>query len=256
MTQLVNVERIGEVAVISLASEPANVLSVAMLGEIEATFTRFESNMPRAVVVQSSLSTFAAGADVNELGSSESAQRVSSAFNAAFQRIAAFPRITIACVGGAALGGGCELALACDLRVASTNAKFGQPEILLGVIPGAGATQRLPRLVGVARAKELLWSGRVIDAIEALTIGLVDRVAEDGKESDTALAWATEFAAGPTKAQALIKRSIDVGMEGPLSIGLALEHELFVDVFSTKDAKSGVSSFLENGPGKATFVGE
>jgi enoyl-CoA hydratase len=163
--------------------------------------------------------------------------------------------VTIAAVAGYALGGGCELALACDLRVAAERATFGQPEILLGIIPGAGATQRLSRLLGPARAKDLIFSGRQVKADEALAIGLADRVVPGDRLQEEARALAAGFARGPLAAQAMVKQAIDGGLDLTLADGLTLELELFVQVFETDDARIGVQSFLENGPGKATFTG-
>ena len=167
----------------------------------------------------------------------------------------AIPRPVIAAIHGVALGGGLELAMACDLRIAADNARVGQPEILLGVIPGAGATQRLPRLVGPARAKELIWSGRQVKADEALAIGLVDRVVPADELEDAALAWAASLASGAVAAMGLAKRVIDGGLGGRLAAGLDLEADAFVEVFGTEDAATGVRSFLEHGPGKAKFAG-
>jgi enoyl-CoA hydratase/carnithine racemase len=145
--------------------------------------------------------------------------------------------------------------MACDFRVASERATFGQPEILLGVIPGAGGTQRLPRLVGAARAKELVFSGRQVPAEEALRIGLVDEVVPHEQLHERALAMAAAYAAGPLQAIAAAKRCIDEGLDGPLAAGLRLEQEVFSWVFATEDAGTGVASFREHGPGKATFTG-
>jgi len=156
-------------------------------------------------------------------------------------------------VSGFALGGGCELALACDLRIASTRAKFGQPEILLGIIPGGGGTQRLARLVGPSRAKDLILSGRQVGAEEALAMGLVNRVVAPDELDDAALGWATDLAAGPLDAMAIAKRVIDDGLEGDLDAGLQIEQDGFVEVFATGDATIGVRSFLEHGPGNASF---
>src|SRR5262249_25795617 len=150
-------------------------------------------------------------------------------FRAAFDRLSQIPRPVIAAINGVALGGGLELALACDLRMAADNARVGQPEILLGIIPGAGATQRLPRLVGPARAKELIWSGRQVTADEALAIGLVDRVVPARQLEDAALAWAGSFASGAVVAMGLAKRVIDAGLDHPLEYGLQLESEAFVE---------------------------
>ena len=173
----------------------------------------------------------------------------------ALNAVAAIPRATIAAVSGFALGGGCELALACDFRLASSRARFGQPEILLGIIPGGGGTQRLPRLVGPARAKDLILSGRQVGADEALAMGLVDRVVEPEELYEEALAWARTFAEGAVAAQALAKVAVDRGLEGSLAHGLDLEQDLFVEVFRTDDARIGVDSFREHGPGHARFTG-
>ena len=161
----------------------------------------------------------------------------------------------IAAITGYALGGGYELALAADFRVLGTNAKIGQPEILLGVIPGAGGTQRLARLVGPAKAKDVILTGRHVGAEEALEIGMVDAVVPDDEVYSTAVAMAKKFAAGPPLALAAAKRAIDEGLELPIDRGLALETELFAGLFDTEDQKTGMRSFLENGPGKATFSG-
>nr|MBA3654978.1 enoyl-CoA hydratase/isomerase family protein [Actinomycetota bacterium] len=173
----------------------------------------------------------------------------------ALDAVAAIPRATIAAVAGYALGGGCELAMACDFRVVGDSAKLGQPEVLLGIIPGGGGTQRLTRLVGSARAKDLIFSGRQVGAAEALHMGLADRVVPSDEVFDAAVAWAAELAAGATAAQALAKRAIDEGLDGTLEAGLALEGQLFNDVFLTEDAAAGVASFREHGPGQARFTG-
>ena len=162
---------------------------------------------------------------------------------------------TIAAITGFALGGGCELALACDFRVAADNAKLGQPEILLGIIPGAGGTQRLPRLIGVAKAKDLIFSGRFVDAQECLEIGLVDVVAPAAEVFDRALAWAQQLARGPRIAMQSAKRAINRGLEVDIATGLEIERQSFLGLFATDDARSGMASFIEHGPGKATFTG-
>jgi enoyl-CoA hydratase/carnithine racemase len=172
----------------------------------------------------------------------------------ALAALAALPMVTIAVVSGYALGGGCELALACDLRFAADNAKMGQPEILLGTIPGTGGTQRLARLVGVGRTKDLVFSGRIVDMVEALRIGLVDAVHPADDLIPAAQAAAATYAAGPA-ALALAKRAIDGGLDGPLAAGLALERELFAATFATEDVRVGVTSFLTDGPGVARFSG-
>jgi enoyl-CoA hydratase len=210
---------------------------------------------PGAVVVWGGERIFAAGADISEFGGPDEAREIGGAFRAALDGIAAIPRAVIAAVTGYALGGGCELALACDFRVAADNAKFGQPEILLGIVPGGGGTQRLPRLVGPARAKDIIFTGRQVAADEALHIGLVDRVVPAVEVFGHALDWAAQLARGPVIAHGLAKAAIDGGLSRALPDGLTLEQDLFADVFKTEDAQSGVASFLEHGPGKATFSG-
>ena len=178
-----------------------------------------------------------------------------AAFARALSAVAAIPRATIAAVNGFALGGGLELALACDFRICAEDARFGLPEVLLGVIPGGGGTQRLPRLVGASRAKELIFTGRQVRAEEAVAIGLANRRVAPDDVLEAALTWAAELAAGPLVAHALAKSAVDQGLEGTLADGLALEQEAFAAAARTEDAARGIRSFAENGPGKATFVG-
>ncbi|MHB8670127.1 MAG: enoyl-CoA hydratase/isomerase family protein [Acidimicrobiales bacterium] len=255
--------REGGLVVIRLDRPPANALSAALLQELAAVAGRLRSAPPRAVVVTGGDRIFAAGADVAEfvdgkgLIDSSGARAVSRRFREALDAVASIPCVTVAAIAGYALGGGCELALACDLRVASGDARLGQPEIMLGIIPGGGGTQRLGRLVGPARAKDLILTGRMVGAEEALQMGLVDRLAEAGVSAlEAALSLAASLAGGPRVAQALAKRAIDEGLDGPLSDGLGLEEALFGEVFSTNDAALGVASFLERGPGPVDFVGE
>ncbi len=158
-------------------------------------------------------------------------------------------------MNGYALGGGLELALACDFRVCAEDARFGLPEVLLGVIPGGGGTQRLPRLIGASRAKELIFTGRQLRAEEAVAIGLANRRVAPDEVLEAALAWGAELAAGPVVAHALAKGAVDRGLDGTLGEGLALEQEAFVAAARTEDAARGIRSFTENGPGQATFVG-
>jgi enoyl-CoA hydratase/carnithine racemase len=180
---------------------------------------------------------------------------VSSGARAGFDALAAIPRPVIAAIDGFALGGGLELALACDLRVASESATLGFPEIHLGVFPGAGGTQRATRLIGPARAKELIWSGRRVGAEEALALGLVERVVPTGTVVEAALEWAAALASGPVVAMGLAKRAVDGGLDGSLAAGLDLEAAGFIQAFETDDARAGIRSFLDAGPGKATFSG-
>jgi enoyl-CoA hydratase len=243
------------VTVLRLDRPPANALSTAMLAEIATAAHGLVNDPPGAVIVTGGPRIFAAGADINEFGGPDEAAVIGRHFREALDLVARIPRPVIAAVNGYALGGGCELALACDLRVAADDAGFGQPEILLGIIPGGGASQRLPRLIGAARAKELIFTGRRVGADEALRIGLVDRVVPSADVLDEARAWAASLARGPSAALAYAKRAIDDGLDGPLAAGLDIEHHMFTEVARTDDAAAGVASFREHGPGKATFRG-
>lgn len=254
--QFVVVERRSDgVALLTLDRPKANALSVSLLSQLETAVRDLSADPPGAVVVWGGERIFAAGADIAEFGGPDRAVEIGRAFRAAFDGLAALPRATIAAVNGFALGGGCELALACDLRVMADNARFGQPEILLGIIPGAGGTQRLARLVGPARAKDLILTGRQVGAEEAQRIGLADRVVPASEVLSTALELAATLAAGAVIAQGLAKRAVDEGLDAGLAEGLDLEADLFVQVFETEDARLGVASFLEHGPGRARFVG-
>jgi enoyl-CoA hydratase len=232
-----------------------NALSTALLEQLGDATSELAADLPGAVVVWGGERIFAAGADISEFAGPTEARAIGGAFRRALDGVAGLPRPTIAAIAGYALGGGCELALACDFRVAADTAKLGQPEILLGIIPGGGGTQRLARLVGAARAKDIIFTGRQVAADEGLRIGLVDRVVPVDELFEAAAAWAAELARGATVAQGLAKRAIDDGLDGPLAAGLDLELELFAEVFTTEDAASGVASFREHGPGHATFKG-
>jgi enoyl-CoA hydratase len=254
--QFVTLERRPDgVALVRLNRPKMNAISPELLEQLGAAAKELTADPPGAVVVWGGERIFAAGADISRFGGPDEARDVGGAFARALEAIESIPRAVIAAVNGYALGGGCELALACDLRVAADNARFGQPEVLLGIIPGGGGTQRLPRLVGPSRAKDLLLTGRQVDAEEALRIGLVDRVVPAAEVIDNALAWAAELARGAVVAQGLIKRAVDKGLDGPLGAGVQLEQDAFVESFRTEDAVIGIKSFLENGPGKATFTG-
>jgi enoyl-CoA hydratase/carnithine racemase len=244
------------VVALRLNAGPMNPLSNALLtaiGDVAADLAADPA--VKAVVVFGSDKALAAGADIKEFGDQDAARTIGRAFRRAFDGLAAIPRPVIAGVRGFALGGGMELALACDLRVAADTARFGQPEIMLGIIPGAGGTQRLARLIGPARAKDLIWSGRQVKAEEALAIGLADRVVPAADLEAATVDWATELARGAVVAMGLAKGAIDAGLDGSLERGLDLEAEAFVEVFGTEDAATGVASFLEHGPGRARFSG-
>jgi enoyl-CoA hydratase/carnithine racemase len=255
-SDLVRLERRDDdVAVVTLNNPKVNSLSTYLLRRLRATIGELQDDLPGAVVITGGDRVFAAGAEISEFGGPDEAYEIGLMFRDAFDAVAELPRVTIAAVSGYALGGGCELALACDLRIAAENAKFGQPEILLGIVPGGGGTQRLARLIGPAKAKDLILTGRQIRADEALTMGLVDEVVPGDRVMERSLEKAAELARGAVAAQALAKRAIDQGLETSLDAGLDLEQQVFVEVFHTRDSRIGVESFLEHGPGQAEFTG-
>jgi len=254
--QFVRTERGDDgVAVLRLDRPPANALSMEVLSQLAEAARQLTADPPGAVVVTGGDRIFAAGADIAEFGGPDEAARIGGHFREAFDAVAAIPRMTIAAVARYALGGGCELALACDLRIAADNAVFGQPEILLGIIPGAGGTPRLARLLGPSRAKELVLTGRQVKADEALAMGLVNRVVPADSLQQEARALAAELAKGALAAQAVAKQAVDQSLDLSLAEAIDNEQQLFVHIFETEDARTGVKSFLENGPGKATFTG-
>lgn len=248
--------RSDNIAVVTLNNPKVNALSVALLSELERVAHDLAADPAGCVVVTGGDRIFAAGANIDEFKGPDEARVISAAFHSALNAVAVIPSFVIAAVSGFALGGGCELALACDYRIASTKAVFGQPEILLGIIPGGGGTQRLPRLVGTSRAKELMVTGRQVHAEEALAIGLANEVVEPDALFGRAIELASSIARGALVAQRLIKRAVDEGMETSLADGLALEVSLFEQVFHTADSHTGIASFREHGPGKASFAGE
>src|SRR5687768_86151 len=253
----VTVERRDDgVAVVLLDRPKVNALSKAVLAQLKDVADGLTADPPGAVVITGGERAFSAGAEISEFGGPSEARDVGGHFRDALGAVAAIPRFTIAAIGRVALGGGCELALACDWRIAGDNAVLGQPEVLLGIIPGGGGTQRLPRLVGVARAKEIMITGRQVRTEEALRIGLVDEVVPAAEVQERALAKAAELAAGAVVAHGYIKAAVDEGTETTLAWGVDREQLYFVDVFETEDARIGVRSFLDNGPGKAQFTGK
>lgn len=252
----ISVERRDDgVAVIRLDRPKLNPLSQSLLAALRRVVDELEADLPGAVVVWGGERCFSAGADVSEFGDAARGLEIAAGFHDALDALAALPRPTIAAITGYALGGGLELALACDFRFAAEGARLGQPEILLGVIPGGGGTQRLARLIGPSRAKDLIFTGRQVRSEEALVLGLVDRVFPADEVMTEALDYAASLAAGAVVAVGLAKRAIDMGLSGGLREGLSLERQLFADTFATEDGQEGVRSFLESGPGKARFTG-
>lgn len=258
MGEYVRLEVDGAVGTIRLDRPPMNALSRQVQRELAATAQEATDRADvRVVVLYGGPKVFAAGADIKEMAGWGYTDVVENAtgLQAAFTAVARIPKPVVAAVTGYALGGGCELALCADFRVAGDHTRIGQPEILLGIIPGAGGTQRLPRLIGPARAKELCFSGRHVRAEEALAIGLVDKVVAPDAVYEEARAFVQRFADGPRYALRAAKEAIDLGLEVDLDSGLAIERQLFAGLFATEDRGVGMHSFLANGPGKAEFTG-
>lgn len=245
--ELVDYRTDGAVAVITLQRPPVNALNPALIADIDEAVGLAESPDVRAVVITGD-PHFAAGADITgfqEAFDAGAEERQATGLSEAVSRLADLPKPTIAAIRGYALGGGLELAMGADFRYLAESAKVGQPEILLGIIPGAGGTQRLARIVGPQRCLELCMSGRHIPADEALAIGLADDVVADDELLDHALAAAARFADGPTVAYGAVKRAVLRGFDRTLREGLAIEAEEFATVFGSDDARIGVKAFLE-----------
>ena len=258
MSSLVRLEVADGLGTIRLERPPVNALSSQAQDELAVVAGEAARRRDvRAVVVYGGPRVFAAGADVPEMAGWTSTDMVdrSHALQDAFTAVARIPKPTVAAVTGFALGGGCELALCCDVRVAGDNAKLGFPEIKLGIIPGAGGTQRLPRLIGPSRAKDLIYTGRYVEAEEALAIGLVDQVVAPDDVYAAACTWAAQFVDGPAYALRAAKEAIDAGLEADLSTGLEIERLHFAGLFGTQDRTTGMTSFVEHGPGAARFEG-
>ena len=258
MAEFVRLEVSGGVGTIRLDRPKMNALNVQVQEEIrEIAAEATARDDVKAVVVYGGERVFAAGADIKEMADMSYVDMVkrSGALQSAFTAVARIPKPVVAAVTGYALGGGCELALCADVRFAAEDAVLGQPEILLGIIPGAGGTQRLTRLVGPSRAKDIIFTGRFVNAEEALSIGLVDRVMPSDQVYDEALAWARQFDHAATYAVRAAKEAIDQGLDVDLTTGLAIERQQFAGLFATEDRRIGMASFVENGPGKAEFEG-
>ncbi|MCI0686338.1 MAG: enoyl-CoA hydratase-related protein [Sporichthyaceae bacterium] len=259
MGEFIQLEVEDAVGTIRLDRPPMNALNAQVQEELRAAAAEAaERSDVRGVVLYGGEKVFAAGADIKEMHTMSYTDMVdrSGHLQSAFTAVARIPKPVVAAVTGYALGGGCELAMCADLRVAAEDAKLGQPEILLGIIPGAGGTQRLARLVGPAKAKDLIFTGRMVDAAEALSIGLVDRVVPAADVYRIARDWAAQFAAGPAVALRAAKAAVDRGVETDLDSGLEIERLQFAGLFATLDKKTGFESFIAHGPGKATFAGQ
>ncbi|HEU4425705.1 MAG TPA: enoyl-CoA hydratase-related protein [Pilimelia sp.] len=257
MGEFVRLETGEGIGTIRLDRPPMNALNAQVQEELRAAAAAAAADDEvRAVVVYGGEKVFAAGADIKEMADMSYAGMAARApaLSSAFDSIARIPKPVVAAVNGYALGGGCELALACDWRVVAEDAKLGQPEIKLGVIPGAGGTQRLARLIGPARAKDLVFSGRMVDADEALRIGLADRVVPAAEVYDAAVALVRPYTQGPPQALRAAKLAIDGGLDLSLPAGLAWESQLFAALFATDDKREGMAAFV--GKRKPNFTGQ
>jgi enoyl-CoA hydratase/carnithine racemase len=259
MGEFVRLEVEDGIGTIRLDRPKMNALNVQVQEEIRAAaLEATDREDVKAVIVWGGEKVFAAGADIKEMQTMSYTDMVdrSGPLQSSITAVARIPKPVIAAITGYALGGGCELALACDFRVVADDAKLGQPEILLGIIPGAGGTQRLARLVGPAKAKDIVFSGRFLDAQESLAIGLADKVVPAAEVYSAAREWAGQYVTGAGYAIRAAKEAVDRGLEVDLDTGLEIERMLFAGLFATRDREIGMASFVEQGPGKATFEGK
>ncbi len=256
---VVRLEVVDGVGTIRLDRPKMNAIDAAVRDGIRAAAEEATRRPDvKAVVIWGGERVFAAGADIKQMGSRSYTEMIEFAgdLQDAFRAVAGIPKPVVAAVNGYALGGGCELALCADIRIAAEDATLGQPEVLLGIIPGAGGTQRLTRLVGPSRAKDLVFTGRFVKADEALAIGLVDRLVPADQVYAEAVAWASQFTSAASVALRAAKQAIDQGLDVDLDTGLALETQAFTALWATEDQTTGMRSFIDNGPGKARFEGK
>jgi enoyl-CoA hydratase/carnithine racemase len=248
MADFVRLDTANGIGTIRLERPPMNALNAQVQEELRAAAqTAAAEGEIRAVIVYGGEKVFAAGADIKEMADLSYVDMAAGAgaVSSALQAVAQIPKPVVAAITGYALGGGCELALACDWRVAAEDAKLGQPEIKLGIIPGAGGTQRLARLVGPAKAKDIIFSGRMVDADEALRIGFVDRVVPADRVYEAAVELLTPYTTGPVQALRAAKLAVDGGLDRDLAGGLAWESQLFAALFATEDKREGMAAFIE-----------
>lgn len=259
MGEFVTLEVKDGVGTIRLDRPPVNALNAQVTAEFaELAKEVSERDDVRAVILYGGEKTFAGGADIKEMATRTYPEiaKFGATLTGTLAAIANIPKPVVAAITGYALGGGLELALTADRRVAGDNVKVGQPEIQLGVIPGAGGTQRLARLIGPSKTKDIVYTGRFVKAEEALRLGIVDEVVAPDDVYAAAHKWASQFANGPAVALRAAKAAIDGGLDTDLANGLKLESHLFAALWATEDQQNGMKSFIENGPGKATFEGK
>lgn len=244
------VEVENEIAVVTISREKSlNALNSEILAELKECFENIAARKDVRVLILTGAGkkAFVAGADISEMVNATPAEgrKMGMLAKEAFMLLETMPQVTIAAVNGYALGGGCEISMACDIRIASDNAKFGQPEVGLGILPGFGGTQRLARLVGKGRAKEIIFTCDQIDAQEAYRIGLANKVVPQDELLDTCKSMAEKIMSKGSYAISLAKEAINTGLETDLASGLTLEADLFGLSFSTADKKEGMTAFLE-----------
>ncbi|GAB3372358.1 MULTISPECIES: enoyl-CoA hydratase/isomerase family protein [Amycolatopsis] len=259
MGEFVTLEVEGGVGTIRLDRPPVNALNNQVQAELaEAAREASDRDDVRAVILYGGEKTFAGGADIKEMASRTYPEiaKFGAELTASLARVANIPKPVVCAITGYALGGGLELALTADWRIAGDNVKVGQPEIQLGIIPGAGGTQRLTRLIGPSKAKDLIFTGRFVKAEEALKLGIVDEVVAPDDVYAAARKWASQFANGPAVALRAAKTAIDSGLDVDLATGLKIETQLFTALWATEDQRNGMQSFIDNGPGKASFEGK
>ncbi len=248
------VETHCRVGVITLNRPKAlNALSFALVTELNQVLEQFEADSGiGAIIITGSEKAFAAGADIKEMASKTYVEAYLEDFISSWERISRVRKPIIAAVSGFALGGGCELAMMCDFIIASDTAKFGQPEINLGVMPGAGGTQRLTRFIGKSKAMDLCLTGRMMDAQEAERSGLVSRLVPADKLMEEALAAAHSIASKSLPAAMMTKESVNRAFETTLAEGVRFERRVFHAMFATQDQKEGMAAFVEKRPAKFT----
>ncbi|MFC9787888.1 enoyl-CoA hydratase/isomerase family protein [Rhodococcus sp. NPDC127528] len=259
MAEFVTLEVSDGIGTIRLARPPMNALNRQLQEELRAAAREATVNSEvKAVVVYGGEKVFAAGADIKEMAEMSFAEMapIAGELQSALGCISEIPKPTVAAITGYALGGGLEIALGADRRIAGDNAKVGVPEVLLGVIPGGGGTQRLARLIGPSKAKDMVFTGRFVGAEEALAIGLIDEMVAPDEVYNAARKWASQFTGAASRALAAAKAAIDQGLDTDLGTGLKIEAQQFAQLFATDDRKIGMESFVANGPGKAQFTGK
>ncbi|RSK27365.1 enoyl-CoA hydratase [Bacillus sp. HMF5848] len=250
MSQLVSYFVEQGVAVVTIDNPPLNVMSKQVFQELSEAFSELQENKEAVAVILTGAGNkaFMAGADIKEFPNLIGKTGIKSDFlesHAVLNQIDNFPKPTIAVLNGLTFGGGCELALSCDIRIAEEHTQIGLPEIKLGLFPGGGGTQRLPRLIGEALAKEMMFTGEPISAAKAERIGLVNRIVESGTGLSEAKNMAAKIARYSLPALSRIKQAVNVGLNKTLDEGIDYEAELFEEVFQTEDIREGVSAFIE-----------